>query len=708
MSASTPDKTWQRATKRTPCQICKHTKGCMVAPNGDVVCLHKQSDESVPFGPTAWWHRTDAPITAERGDTPAPSTPKPETAPIEARDRVNRRLLELWSLSPAHRTYLASLHDSPDLSALYGSLPRGDEQRPIIATLVQEFGHDLLCTVPGFIIKNGHLRLNGAGLLVAIYDIEGRLVGFQVRYGPGDYRWLSSSNGPSTGAPYHITHPLVIRDHRIYAVESPKTANVLAERLGAIVIATAGHGNYKVALEPLRLLMEREGAEVVVTAFDADDPEAKPTTVALVEQSRQQLAAAAREMGFHVKLARWAHADGKGPDDLLLAGHTWELTVYRPANDASAAEGDNTSGVTPGAAGTLRVQREALQRAYAKNDDLTRAYNALYRFALSEGYTESEKKMFLWTLHEKCNHGFGLPMPEVFGTVYIKDEEKPRAGLSVNSFDTARKRFVAEGVLIETVRQPGEGSETGRPYKVFTVNGQRLEHLIVNLDADPGAQAEERQARAATRAQEARERYEKALEKRERREEQDRITRQQLASISAERRRYAETTEQLAHQLTEKEVEAQAMRRAAEDAQREAQRIIQQARRDSIPCGGCGTLIHVKDWRCDDCRAEGTGADRFTRGEFSPSLGGKGYGDGKGQHGPLPQHSPSNTPIPPKLGENSLPLHRPLGEDLKLCSGGCGTMTPHGWTCKPCREHPIGPLNIASDDATRQGVSHGL
>lgn len=690
MIASAPDKTWQRATKRTPCQICTHTKGCMVAPNGDVVCLHKQSDESVPFGPTAWWHRTDAPIRPDRGDTPAPATPKPETAPIEARDRVNRRLLELCAPSPAHRTYLASFHDSPALSALYGSLPRGGEQRPLIATLVSEFGFDLLCTVPGFIIKNGHLRLNGAGLLVAINDVEGHLVGFQVRYGPGDYRWLSTSTGPSTGAPAHVARPLVRRDSRVYVVESPKSANVLAERLGAIVIATAGHGNDKGAHEPLRLLMEREGAEVVVTAFDADDPEAKATTVALVEQSRQQLAAAAREMGFHVKLARWAHADGKGPDDLLLGGHTWELAIYRPSSNASAAEGENTSGIAPRAAGTLHVQREALQRAYAKNDDLTRAYNALYRFALSEGYTESEKKMVLWTLHEKCNHGFGLPVPEVFGTVYIKDDEKPRAGLSVNSFDTARKRFVEEGVLIETVRQPGEGSESGRPYKVFTVNGQRLEHLIATLDANPGVQAEERQARAATRAQEARERYEKAIEKRERREEQDRITRQQLASISAERRRYAETTEQLAHQLTEKEVEAQAMRRAAEDAQREAQRIIQQARRDSIPCGGCGTLIHIADWRCDDCRAEGTDADRFTPGEFSPSFGGKGYDDGQRHPVTVPQHSPSTTRIPPKLGEKS-PLPQPPTEDLKPCRGDCGALTPHGFECKPCRLRPPGP-----------------
>lgn len=38
------------------------------------------------------------------------------------------------------------------------------------------------------------------------------------------------------------------------------------------------------------------------------------------------------------------------------------------------------------------------------------------------------------------------------------------------------------------------------------------------------------------------------------------------------------------------------------------------------------------------------------------------------------------------------------------CAGGCGTLTPHGWECKPCRERPVRPLNIATDSAPHQAV----
>jgi len=708
---------WRRVSRRDPCPVCLAAgrpqgahKGCLIAADGDMVCLHVESAEPATFGLGGWWHRAHpahraAPLPPPRAPLPAPAARPHNPADRATCDRINRRLLELAALSFEDRAYVAGLHAPAhaDLGALYGTLPRGDAQRTLIAGLVAEFGHDLLCSVPGFVIRNGHLRLNGAGLLVAISNVDGHLVGFQVRYGPGDYRWLSSGAGPSTGAPYHVARPRERRDQRIYVVESPKTANVLADRLGAVVIATAGHGNWKVAREPLGHLIAREGAEVVVIAFDADDPDARATTVAQVEHSRQQLAAAARDMSFHVKLARWAHADGKGPDDLLLAGHTWDLTVYRSAPDARPLEGDGGPGVAPdsGQGDTVRVQREALQRAYAKIDDLTQAYDALYRLALTEQYTESEKKMFLWTLHDKHKYCFGLPIPESFPTVYIEQDEMPRAGLSTNSFRTARQRLVKDEVFIETERAPGENSKSGRPYKVITVNGERLARLIVDLDDDPDARTKERLARAAARSEEARARYEKAQDTRARREEQERATRQQLATIGSERRRFAETTERLAHQLTEKEVEAEAMRRAAAAAQQEVQRIITQARRDSIPCGGCGTLIRIEDYRCDDCRAAGTEADRFARGGLDTTFGCNCHVEDVSTSPCVP----TTNPMHPKVGDKS-PADVP-GEDLRVCAGGCGALTPHGWTCKPCRERPPGPLHIPDSTAGRREVSHG-
>jgi len=696
---------WQRVSKARLCRICKGPKGCMVAPNGDVACLRRPSDEPATFGLGGWWHRTDAPSPVNLRHTPAPATPAPHTASMDTRDRVNRRLLELCPPSAADHAYVASLHERTDLSALYGTLPRAQDQRPLIATLVEEFGHDTLMTVPGFIVRDGHLRLNGAGLLITINDTDGHLVGFQVRYGPGDYRWLSTSNGPSTGAPSHIARPLALRDQRIYLVESPKTANILADRLDAVVIATAGHGNWKVARAALERLIAHEGAEVAVITLDADDPDAKATTVAQVEHSRQQLAALAHSLGYHAKIARWAHADGKGPDDLLINGHTFRSEVYTPPAPPVSAPAATTEQAVSDPTGTIRVQREALQRASAKIDTLMRAITLLLRLILTKHYTESEKKMLVWLLYEKLGYTFGLPVPEAFATVRVTEADKPRAGLSKNSFDAARMRFVADGVLITEKRPALEGSPTGRPFDVFTVNGERLEHLFVGLDTDPtdDAQTKERIARAAQRAEEARARNAALQEKKARREEQDKIVRQQLAHIGHERRQFAEVTERLSHQLTEKEAEAEAMRHAAAAAQQEAQRIIDQARQEQerIACRGCGALIAIKDWRCDDCRAEGTDADRFRAGEFSPTFGCKCHVEDVSTATCVP----TTNPMHPKVGENP-PVQSP-GEDLRPCAGGCGALTPHGWTCKPCRERPPGPLHIPNSTMARREVSHG-
>jgi len=349
---------FHRFTTRERCPHCDHDTPCIYFDNGDILC-HRIGDANhwTDAFIGGYWHRAgandgdQAPQTSPARRLPAPSSPAPHTASADTRDRVNRRLLEICPLSTANHAYVADLHahanhaDHANLNTLYGTLPSAQAQGPLIAALVEEFGHDTLMTVPGFVVRDGRLRLNGAGLLVAIVDVAGHLVGFQVRYGPGDYRWLSSTNGPSTGAPYHLARPRVLRDHRICVVESPKTANILADLLGAVVIATAGHSNWKVAREPLEHLIAHEGAEVVVIGLDADDPDAKAATVAQVEHSRQQLVTAARQLGFCVKVARWAHADGKGPDDLLTAGHTWDLTVHRPA--ATSAETSTTPLIDP-------------------------------------------------------------------------------------------------------------------------------------------------------------------------------------------------------------------------------------------------------------------------------------------------------------------------------------------------------------------------
>ncbi len=713
-----------RVSRRNPCDWCGGSKYCLRFDNGDSAChTVGEADQWTDAFMGVYLHRSSdpaAPARPLRAEHPAA-----EIANADTLHEVNTDLLALCPLCDEHRALLKNpTHGLDDWQvSLYGTLPVDPTaRRAIIEPLIDKYGTGTLLRVPGFFEDEGRIALVPfAGVIVPCRDLQGRITAFQVRSDKpnADPRYLSLSStsfgGPGPGSPPHLAQPRDLRDpHTVVTVEGIKKADMIAERMGCFAISINGVGAWRAAEDALDALAAR-GVDTCIIALDRD---VKPTAIENVERSRQRLAAAAVARGYGARIASWDKDVAKGPDDLLVAGHTFTIERYCPSSESSESmDGsvDEGAGVAPNVAVTLRIQREALQRAYAKIDTLTRAITMLVRLILTEQYSESEKKVLVWFLHEKLGYTFGLPIPETFEMVRIKDEEKPRAGLSEGSFNTARKRFVADGVLIAEKRPALEGSPTGRPFDVFTVNGERLEHLIVGLDTNTadGAQAEERIARAAQRADEARARYAKMLEERARREqekarreEQDRITRQQLASIGHERRHFAETTERLSHQLTEKEAEAEAMRHAAVAAQREAQRIIEQARQEqeSIACRGCGELIAIKDWRCDDCRTEGTSADRFTGPEFSLSFVGNGYDDGQHRPAPVPPHLPSTTLIPTKLRENP---PQAMGEDLKPCAGGCGTLTHRGWECKPCRERPPRPLHISTSAAPGQEASHG-
>ena len=310
------------------------------------------------WGLGGWMHRGDAhqPFaramrllpTATSGTPTAAkaSPPSPPLSDLATRDRTNRRLLELCVLSDADRAYLTGPdcgHAPEALDGAYGTLPARGRSAAILATLAQEFGPDVLLTVPGIVERKGRLEfsITTGGLLVAVRDAHGLIQGFQVRQGGSMYLWLSGGGGPSTGTPCHVARPHERRAYRVYVVESPKTANILAERLGAVVVATAGMANRAAALDTLQQLQEEEGVDTLVVAFDAVKPDANdPAKVerltAETERNRRGLAAAAHALGDAVWIARWDHADGKGPDDVTLAGHNWVLEMCRPTADATA------------------------------------------------------------------------------------------------------------------------------------------------------------------------------------------------------------------------------------------------------------------------------------------------------------------------------------------------------------------------------------
>jgi hypothetical protein len=312
-----------------------------------------------------WLHRLDgAPCRAE---CPAPpARPEPPLADVPTRDRIYRRLLELCPVSAAHHDYLIDRCGLPADAPTdgFGSLPESSGQT--VALLEAEFGRAALLTVPGFTAHDGRLHIGGAGLLVAARDADGRIVGCQVRVGPRKYIWLSGNGGPRCGAPVHVARPATPSGARAYIVESGKTATVLAHRLGAVVIGLGGLSNASgipAALEALQ-----DAIDGVVIALDADPP-GDETGAQRLERARRTLAEMAAAAGYRVRIARWAYADGKGPDDLLLGGQSWTLETYRPdgpepGTPRPAAPRDETAAPSFTAALSAAGWSPLLQRVY--------------------------------------------------------------------------------------------------------------------------------------------------------------------------------------------------------------------------------------------------------------------------------------------------------------------------------------------------------
>ncbi len=137
---------------------------------------------------------------------------------------------------------------------------------------------------------------------------------------------------------------------------------------------------------------------------------------------------------------------------------------------------------------------------------------------------------------------------------------------------------------------------------------------------------------------------------------------------------------------------ADAAARDRDQALENAQRVIREHQQPAVMlgCKGCGQRIDLDTWRCDDCRAQ----------ERADACDSKSDVD-------LESNAPQ--PVPLLTGQHpTLNSPAPVGAIKKPCYGGCGTLTTNGYTCKQCRERPIGVLHIPDSTLTTQEVAHGL
>ncbi len=380
-----------RVSRQSPCEWCGDTKYCLRFDDGGSFCrtvgdAHQWTDAFMG----GYLHRADGTEITPRPIRPV--APAVEVANSDVQHAIYTDLLRLCALSDAHHALLTSpAHGLDDQQAsLYGTLPTDPTaRRAIVDALVTRHGTATLLRVPGFILnESSRIALAPlAGVLMPRRDLQGRLTGFMVRSDKPDvaprYLWLSSASagGPSSGTAPHVATPVggVRNPHEVYIVEGIKKGDLLAERMGCMVISINGVGTWRAAEEVLDELAAR-GVDTCVIALDRD---IKPKAVEHVERSRQRLAAAAVARGYATRIASWDKDVAKGPDDLLIAGHTFIIERYLPlprvgddntaplAGVAPATDGSGMVTIDPGLLALLiekSMATETLRRKYQQQN----------------------------------------------------------------------------------------------------------------------------------------------------------------------------------------------------------------------------------------------------------------------------------------------------------------------------------------------------
>jgi hypothetical protein len=242
-------------------------------------------------------------------------------------DRAYRAVLDRCPLADAHRTALQKrgLTDEQIQRHGYGTTPATPSARRGLAAAVSaEVAHALAGAVPGFVRdEQGILDLAcGQGeLMLASRAVDGRINGLRRRLDApqdgGKYRWLSAGDDGTRsvrqdGHTVHVGRPE--RDaspRRVVVCEGEIKGNITADRVGCVVLSVPGVASIGGVLPVLAEL----GVEDVTIAYDAD-----AATNPQVAHHETRLAHLLIDAGYRVDRWEWRIEDGKGIDDLLVAG----------------------------------------------------------------------------------------------------------------------------------------------------------------------------------------------------------------------------------------------------------------------------------------------------------------------------------------------------------------------------------------------------
>ncbi len=308
---------WVRANRRNPCPVCGKPDWCLLSQDGKAaICARIESDKPAGNKGAGWIHTLD-------NSTPLPPIkPRPDAkqtlkATLDVLDIAYRALLSELTLTETHRDNLhrRGLTDVEIEGLGYRTLP-ANGRRELVTRLQAKSIR--LAGVPGFYLEAGYWQLAGpVGIAIPVKDTRGRIVGLQVRCDNaegGRYKWLSSRGfnaGCSPGTPVHVTGRISV-NNEVWITEGPLKADIAALKLGRLVLAVAGVGNWPGVIPIIRELKP----ERAIIAFDMD----KSSNPAVKLHSDALMACLIRR-GIRTFEADW-DAHFKGLDDVLTGGQS--------------------------------------------------------------------------------------------------------------------------------------------------------------------------------------------------------------------------------------------------------------------------------------------------------------------------------------------------------------------------------------------------
>jgi hypothetical protein len=208
--------------------------------------------------------------------TAAPRVPNSERADDRAVHRTYSALLDLLTLSDAHRANLRArgLTDEQIKQFGYRSTPTPNVCRALTERLQAQ--GCAVRGVPGFYVDDDGrwtVKFRASGFLVPIRGADGLIHGMQIRldvpFGGCKYIWLSSRGermGITSGSPIHVVGAIA---ETVYVTEGGLKADAAHCLTGRTFAAVAGANN-TAALDPLFARLANSGVKRIVEAYDMD------------------------------------------------------------------------------------------------------------------------------------------------------------------------------------------------------------------------------------------------------------------------------------------------------------------------------------------------------------------------------------------------------------------------------------------------------